>query len=65
MLPKLYHIKHPDTPWQVTFGDPMKGRVRKHFADEDEARKYHRELLGEAKIAGTAGLVLDARMRDE
>jgi integrase len=65
MLPKLYHISHPRTPWQVAFLDPSKGRVRKHFADEAEARKYQRELLAKAKIAGTAGLVLDARMRDE
>jgi integrase len=65
MLPKLYYIAHAHTPWQVAFLDPTKGRVRKHFADVGEARKYQRELLVKTKIAGTAGLVLDVQMRDE
>ena len=64
-LPALYEIKHPTTPWQVSFRDPVRGRVRKHFKLKGEAEEYHRKLLVKAKVSGTAGLVMDATMRDE
>jgi hypothetical protein len=65
MLPKLYEIKHPSTPYQVVFTDPRGKRIRRHFSVKSEAEKYHVALLSKSKIAGTAGLVLDAEMRAE
>ena len=65
MLPKLYEITHASTPWQVVFTDPRGKRVRKHFSKRSEAEAYHRQLLAKAKLAGTAGLVMDAEMRAE
>lgn len=65
MLPKLYQIKHPSTPYQVVFVDPRGKRVRRHFSVKKKAEKYHRALLGKSKVAGTAGLVLDVEMRAE
>lgn len=65
MLPKLYVIAHPRTPYRVVFTDPEGKRRYRHFADKDKAKAHLRELLAKAKVAGTAGLVLDAEMRAE
>jgi len=65
MLPKLYEITHPSTPWQVVYSGPSGKRVRRHFSKKADAEAYHRDLLAKAQIAGTAGLVMDAEMRAE
>lgn len=63
MLPKLYRIAHPKTPYRIVFTDPDGGRRYRHFADGEKAKTYHRELLAKAKIVGTVGLVMDQEMR--
>lgn len=65
MLPKIYRIKHPRTPFRVIFTDPAGRRIQRHFKEEVEAKTYHRDLLKKAQVGGTAGLVLDAEMRAE
>jgi hypothetical protein len=65
MLPKLYEIRHPSTPYQVVFRDRSGRAVRRHFSIKADAERHHADLLAKAKIAGTAGLVLDAEMRAE
>lgn len=64
-LPAIYLTSSPTSPWQVTFTDPKRGRIRRHFKIEKEARKYHAQLLKKAKISGTVGLVMDVTMRDQ
>lgn len=63
MLPKLYTVNNPRSPYRVVFIDPAGKRKQRHFADPKAAHAYHRELLAKAKVAGTVGLVLDAEMR--
>lgn len=65
VLPKLYRIAHPRTPFRVVFTDPAGRRVQRHFKEESDAKDYHRDLLKKAQVSGTAGLVLDAEMRAE
>jgi integrase len=65
MLPKLYHVKHPDCPWLVVFTEPSGKRRQRFFAKHATAKEYHKKLLEAAKVAGTAGLVMDAEARAE
>lgn len=70
MLPKLYKIAHPRTPWRVVYSDPSqrdhRGKTRrfvKHFKLEKAARAYHAKLMRSAATVGTSGLSMDARAR--
>ena len=65
MLPKIYRIAHPNTPYRVIYTDPSGRRVQRHFKSEKEANRYHRDLLKKAQTVGTAGLVMDQEMRAE
>jgi hypothetical protein len=65
VLPKLYKVTHPRKLYQVVFTDARGKKIRRHFAKFKQAKKYHRDLVSKAKIAGTSGLVLDAEMRAE
>lgn len=70
MLPKLYRIAHPRTPWRVVYSDPSQRdrhgkprRFARHFKLEKEARDHHGKLMKQAANVGTSGLSMDARQR--
>lgn len=70
MLPKLYRIAHPRSPWRVVYSDPSQrdrhGKTRRfvrQFKDERAAREHHAKLMKLAANVGTSGLSMDARQR--
>jgi integrase len=65
VVPKLYRVSHPRTPWLVVFPDERGQRKRRHFKREADASKFLRDLQKRLAYEGQAGLVMDARARAE
>ncbi len=65
MVPKLYNIAHPRTPYLVIYTDHHGKRRRKHFKLKKDADEYLANLSKRMAYEGTAGLAMDAESRSE